>query len=95
MGHAGFAATIGWEVRGRVSVGPTLFTSRELQVFLFRSSTQFNDALNASCVGLKGKKSGKVSLGGGIHLAAVEHDFGIFPVGHFLLRERGMEDILG
>ena len=36
-----------------------------------------------------------VSLEGGIHLGAVEHGLGIFPVGHLLLRERGTEDIDG
>ncbi len=41
------------------------------------------------------REQGKVSLEGGIHLGAVEHGFGIFPVGYFLLRERGTEDILG
>ncbi len=29
-----------------------------------------------------------------VHLGAVEHCLGIFPVGHLLLREGGTEDIL-
>ena len=41
------------------------------------------------------REQGKVSLEGGIHLGAVEHGLGIFPVGHLLVREGGTEDILG
>ena len=40
-------------------------------------------------------EQGKVSLEIRVHLGAVEHGLGIFPVGHLLLRERGTEDILG
>ncbi len=41
------------------------------------------------------REQGKVSLEVRVHLGAVEHWLGIFPVGHLLLRERGAEDILG
>jgi len=41
------------------------------------------------------REQGKVSLEVRVHLGAVEHYLGIFPVGHLLLRERGAEDILG
>jgi len=40
------------------------------------------------------KEQGKVSLEVRVHLGAVEHCLGIFPVGHLLLTERGAEDIL-
>jgi len=41
------------------------------------------------------REQGKVSFESGVHLGAVEHGLGIFPVGHLLLGERGTEDILG
>ncbi len=37
----------------------------------------------------------KVSLEVRVHLGAIEHGLGIFPVGHLLLREWGTGDILG
>ncbi len=43
---------------------------------------------------IQDRKDGKVSLEVRVHLGAVEHYLGIFPVGHLLLRERGAEDIL-
>ncbi len=39
------------------------------------------------------REQGKVSFEVRVHLGAVEHGLGIFPVGHLLLRERGTEDI--
>jgi len=41
------------------------------------------------------REQGKVSLEVRVHLGAIEHGLGIFPVGHLLLRERGTQDILG
>ena len=41
------------------------------------------------------REQGAVSLEVRVHLGAVEHGLGIFPVGHLLLREGGTEDILG
>ena len=68
-------------------------TLRRFLLFGFSdaASLEYRDGCNP----VQDRKDGKVSLEGGIHLGAVEHGFGIFPVGHFLLRERGTEDILG
>ena len=41
MGHAGFAATIGWEAGGRVSVGPTVAPQG-----LTSNSVSVQDAVN-------------------------------------------------
>jgi len=37
------------------------------------------------CNPVQDRKDGKVSLEGGIHLGAVEHGFGIFPAGDYMV----------